>query len=641
MKTLNRRKGVNQSPILVTLIGFLIITGWIYPGEAFAAGTNQNEQKKKKVFQPQPLTLKKSILTKTINYQVLKQRTQSRIQQLHGKGPDGAQMIKLNEIIDIDAPAEFTQDNIDQIFSLSPMVFQDINNDQLKKKIYYYLPGKYFLSWNHEDGYLLRFYYKGEVKSGGKPSIHIDLWLTPGHKPEDYQLLKKLIGVHTRATVKDLIRLPADYSLSLKLGAQEIPQEQITTSQVDSDSGEITAVIETDVVTKEMLTDQLADLGWPADMVIRPASYSQEAQPVPTLNRLINIRLCDREAYTQKKWRRGSGEFSHFTNEYDFPIELRHLFFLRETTRKSLKIYGFKLGNAVILPGQTAKINNRKIPDALDDNQTLKAWFDFRLIKNDHYLKRVLEEITGGLGEVPIKTLNLVAVNPDDFHKYNIFEISVQVNSRYFDPAGERTILKSYKLSKDNAKITGDSFYILADSGSQSLGPLFKYKISIIDNNANRYTDATWRQPEAGEDTIYIGENQLKELMGDQEAAAGDTSGTTGPTPAAGESTDLAITSISPSSVTEGEPFTLEIHGTGFQPGAKVYIKVNINAGDESAEPEYADMEFDCVYVGSTQLKITFERGFGADPSQRDVYVQNPDSSRTNVVYLNISSGTD
>jgi hypothetical protein len=234
--------------------------------------------------------------------------------------------------------------------------------------------------------------------------------------------------------------------------------------------------------------------------------------------------------------------------------------------------------------------------------------------------------------------LNLVAVNSDFFNKYNIFEVVVRVHSYYFDPKGEKGIVKKYKLSKENPRVTGDSLYI-ADNAA-SADSLFKYKLTVIDGSAHRYTDSTWRRSEAGEDTVYIGETQVSELLGE---AAGntedstDTTGTVSSTPSpAGESQELAVTRISPGSVSEGEPFTLHIYGTGFRQGAKVYIEVNINKGEKDAEPEYSFSEIDCDYIDSTHLSITFEDGFSADPRERKIYVQNPDNSETEPLVLKI-----
>jgi hypothetical protein len=139
--------------------------------------------------------------TKLKTYNILRQNFQVQVRQLTGGGPDGGKSLKLNDSIDIETPAEFDNSNFDQIFSLSPTVYHDIKNSSLPSKIYYYTPGKYFLSRDKSDGYLLRFYYKGQAGRDGKRTIHIDFWLTPGHQPKDYQLLKKLIGIRTGSTV--------------------------------------------------------------------------------------------------------------------------------------------------------------------------------------------------------------------------------------------------------------------------------------------------------------------------------------------------------------------------------------------------------------------------------------------------------
>ncbi len=629
MKIFNNKNKLSIWAITLLIIGF----GLVDTAKSFALCENLDIQEEENK------TLKLISIKQTVGLGKFILDTENTISSLEGKGPTSNGELSLREQMKIDVPPEF---DWNQIFSLSSTVYPDING---KSKIYYYLPGKHFLAWDKEDGYLLRFYYKGEVTPGEQNKIHIDLWLTPGHQPKDYQLLKKLIQIHKGFGIKELLRLPADYRLNLHLGEHLIPEDQITISGIDTDTGELHITVETDVVTKQMLEDQLKDLGWGGTMNITPASYSAEEPSVPAVSKAINIRLCDREAFTQKEWVRRSGEFTTFTNEYDFPLRLKHLYFLRKTKNRStpLKVYGFELGDVILAPEQSVKIRNSNIPKILEDSNTLKAWYDFRLVPDDEYLNQMMAVITGGVGEVPIKTLSVVAVNAGEvFDRYNIFEISVQVSSINFDPKGEKRIIKKYKLTRDNPEATGDPLYLLGETGDEEsggLGSLFKYKISVIDNDANRYTDEIWREGEEEEETIYVGGSHIKELMGIKKESTGEEADNTESKTetAESESSELMVSSISPSSVSEGQAFVLKIYGSGFQLGIKVYIEVNVNAGTE-LEPEYGFMEFDCVFIESSQIQISFDRGFGADPKERKIYVQNPDNRQSNTVILKILS---
>jgi len=631
MKIFNNKSKLSIWAIMLLIIGF----GLVDAVNSFSFNTDSDIQEEENK------TLKLISTRSTVDLSKLIMNTENKISSLEGKGPTSNGQLSLREQMNIDVPPEF---DWNQIFSLSSTVYPDINGES---KIYYYLPGKHFLAWDKEDGYLLRFYYKGEVTAGEQNKIHIDLWLTPGHQPKDYHLLKKLIQIHKGFELKELLRLPADYRLNLQMGEHSIPEDQITISGIDTDTGELHISVETDVVTKQMLEDLLKDLGWGGTMNITPVSYSEEEPSVPAVSKAINIRLCDGEAFTQKEWVRRGGEFTTFTNEYDFPLRLKHLYFLRKTGNEltPLKVYGFELGDVVLAPEQSVKIRNSNIPEILEDSNTLKAWYDFRLVPDDEYLNQMMAVITGGVGEVPIKTLSVVAVNAGEiFDRYNIFEVSVQVSSINFDPKGEKRIIKKYKLTRDNPEATGDPLYLLGETGDEEaggLGSLFKYKISVIDNDANRYTDEVWREGEEEEETIYIGGSHIKELMGTKKESTGEehqeeATITESKTEAAEtESSELTVSSINPSSVSEGQAFVLKVYGSGFQLGTKVYIEVNVNAGTE-LEPEYGFMEFDCIFIESSQIQISFDRGFGADPKERKIYVQNPDGRQSNTVVLRI-----
>ncbi|MDH5745137.1 MAG: hypothetical protein OEZ52_16470, partial [Candidatus Aminicenantes bacterium] len=633
MKNYGKKKKFSHKFVMaLTFICLFALTFIIHPDKSSAINTAAQEEEQRQIFRliKQPISINRSI-----------QLTKSTVDSLDGKGPDSKETIILDEQMEIESYPEFDRD---QIFSLSPTIFPDNNRSS---GIYYYLPGKYYLAWNKEDGYMLRFYYKGEVPSGEKKTIYINFWLTPSHTPEDYQLLKKLLEFHLGSDFKKLIRLPAEYDIHLDMGAFTIPEDQITISGIDADTGEIHIVVETDVVTKEMLEDQLEDLGWVANLTITPVSFAGET-PVPPQSRTINIRLFDRDAFTQKTWYRERGEFSDFTNEYAFPLALKHLYFLRKMGAQKLKVFGYDLGDIVLSPGESAKIRNARIHETLDDANTLKAWVDFSLIRDEQYLSHLMDVITGGVGDVPVKTLSIVAVNAEEFFdKYNIFEISVQVYSANFDPKGEKNILKTYKLTRNNPVISRDPLYLPAGAEQPGLSEqksLFKYKINVIDNKASRYSDEAWREGEAGEATIYVGETHTMELMGATEEPAPErekagekttTEETADKTQTLDETAEPSISRIEPSSVAEGEPFVLKIFGSGFQLGTKVLIEVNVNAGTD-LEPEFAFMEFECVYIDSSQIQVSFDRGFGADPDKRNIYVQNPNGLQSDTVVLKI-----
>lgn len=106
------------------------------------------------------------------------------------------------------------------------------------------------------------------------------------------------------------------------------------------------------------------------------------------------------------------------------------------------------------------------------------------------------------------------------------------------------------------------------------------------------------------------------------------------PAPSSGAD-DPAIESLRPHAVAAGQPFVLEVVGSGFEPGARVLIVVNRNAGT-SRLPDYVATPFTALWVDSGLLEVELERGFYPVPAVRDVVVENPGGSTSGAAQLRI-----
>ncbi len=96
------------------------------------------------------------------------------------------------------------------------------------------------------------------------------------------------------------------------------------------------------------------------------------------------------------------------------------------------------------------------------------------------------------------------------------------------------------------------------------------------------------------------------------------------------------VTALSPALIQRATPFTLTVTGSGFTADCKVYVEINKNAGDPAAAPVYDFIPLDPVFVGSGELRLNFDRGFGDNPPQRRIYVEDGRGNRSNEVHLTI-----
>ena len=98
----------------------------------------------------------------------------------------------------------------------------------------------------------------------------------------------------------------------------------------------------------------------------------------------------------------------------------------------------------------------------------------------------------------------------------------------------------------------------------------------------------------------------------------------------------LEISSISPSSISSATPFNLYLMGSGFSQKCKVFVEVNKNAADVTAEPEYDFISFNPVVVSPEELRLDFDLGFGDTPPVRKIFVEDGRGHRSNEVHLSI-----
>ncbi len=138
---------------------------------------------------------------------------------------------------------------------------------------------------------------------------------------------------------------------------------------------------------------------------------------------------------------------------------------------------------------------------------------------------------------------------------------------------------------------------------------------------------------------LEIAENAAETPPGDGDESAGDAAGSGGSAESAiaGGDTGSApvITELRPAIASAGEPFILEILGSGFAPEAEVWVTVNVNAGS-SRLPRYAPRPFEALFIDQELLEVELDRGFYPIPGARDVAVVNPGGAASAPAVLRI-----
>ena len=451
----------------------------------------------------------------TIDMSKLKEDDEEEIANLNGLGP-AAEVIRLDDLIEFTNYQRFGLDPR-RISSYSMRIYPDANPDS---QVYYYLPDRFFIEWNPDDGYYLNIDHK-PLRGDSDKNVEFVARLTPsvGLGYGDYNMLRKLLLFHLRADGKptdkmQLRPMTASYVPVFDLSADDIGEEDISLTGVDPDTRELVVSIAADLLAKEVLVKKPSGLvGITGTMNIVPVQVPDEHDHLPPATTAeSNLRFCDSEAYARTYWVRSEGEeHTTFVNNHPFEIKLKYLVYLYPSGRR-IDVRGYDLGPVQLMPGDVARIPNAMIHSQIDSEQTIAAWYEYTFECNEDDLARVVESVTGGVGSLSAMNVNIDVIEADRFFTdYQIYKLIVAFRSPYLDPEGKEVITRNFELSATDSKAEAQLFL----RGDAVMGAaLYQYKITIVTTGGTVYQDEDWRPAVEGMiETIFIGADQIDDLM--------------------------------------------------------------------------------------------------------------------------------
>ncbi|MCG8455739.1 MAG: hypothetical protein MI919_05615 [Holophagales bacterium] len=440
------------------------------------------------------------------------QADQQQAKDLDGKGPSVSEVIALGQSVAGSGAFDLP---LRQLVRLSPELIPDAN---AASGLYYYRPSRYFLRWTPNDGYYLTIDYKFETEDGR--NVLIDARLTPGPVQADLEILRSLLGARLQSGSRpaphglDAIRLlplPAGYEARFDWRALDVPEAEVAVTGRDRDTGQLSLTLATDVGTREILLKKLGDVtGLPGEIVITPQQVTSDTPALTPFSVRAELRLADSEAYGLARWRREPGEHTVFRNEHPFPVRLRYLAYLYRSGR-TVKLRGYDLGHVQLTAGARAHVPNAQIHRQIDAGGTLGAWYVYDLRNEETARDALIEALSGGVADVPVKRLAVQVVGGAAlFEQYSLFKIVVRVESPFFDPEGERLLSKSYELDPETPRLDLAPLYVPEDHG----GPLYTYRLALVTTSGEVVEDQADRSSASSLiDDILIGSSQVEDLL--------------------------------------------------------------------------------------------------------------------------------
>lgn len=441
---------------------------------------------------------------------VTTQADQQQAKDLDGRGPSPHETVHLGQTIQGMSPFDL---EFRDLVRLSPELIPDANE---ASGIYYYRPSRFFLRWTDQDGYYLTIDYKFEAEDGR--NVLIDARLTPGPVRADREVLARLLDAylrkHPRAHARDKVRLlplPASYEARFDWNALGIPAAEVAVTGRDRDTGQLAITLATDVGTRQILIKKLGDVaGLPGEIVLTPTQVSDDVEPLAPFSVTAELRLADTAAYGSARWQRDkSTKFTDWTNLHPFPVRMRYLAYLYDD-RGTVRMRGWDLRRVEVAPSDTARLINAEISNQVDFPQVLGAWYVYSLVNEPDYRAAVIDALTGGVGDVPVRQFQIeVPGGAEMYEQYGLYKVVVKVTSKLFDPEGKNAIVQTYELSPGDNELPLAPLYVPAEHA----GPLYTYQVALVTRSGSVIEDPETRESGTIIQNILIGSDLVEELL--------------------------------------------------------------------------------------------------------------------------------
>ncbi|MFH1176186.1 MAG: hypothetical protein V1750_02170 [Acidobacteriota bacterium] len=459
--------------------------------------------------QPQMTTVKTLKISPEILQRAVKPPTEatrqaaSAARDMNGWGPGAG--IQLGDVVQVSQLDRFGLEMRD-LCRLSLEVYRDANADS---GIFYYRPTRYALRFDPEEGYFLTVDYKGAGESG--KNVLIQARLTSGAGPVDLEVLRALLRRYAAGRDPILLRLPATYEARFDLTSFGV--DAVTVSGIDTDTGEVVISFATGVETKELLTSALGNVnGLVGQVTLRPAAVSEQQTFRSAIDISAEIKMADVASGPRMLWRARTATAGSVANPWPFPLTLHSLCYLLREPTGALRLRGFSLGETLLAPGDTARIDAAKLNSEIDSPAAVAAFYDASLVREDEAVRRTVEELTGGVGALPVHELWVEVVKPQElFQQYSVYKVAVEVRSLYFDPQARAAVNNTYELDESTAKVQCAPLYFRGTPGAD----FYQYKLGIVTLDGAVHADARWRGPNPTLiNRIFIGAAMVEEVLG-------------------------------------------------------------------------------------------------------------------------------
>ena len=359
--------------------------------------------------------------------------------------------------------------DLTRVLNVRPEVYQD---QEPSSGIFYFLPHAYALKWDEAEGYGLKTVYSA-ASPGAAGEVLMAARLDGGIGSRDLELAARLVQSYAQArgmTFRELRPMPIDsltISISDDLGRYNVPADRIAVNGLSDVAGRLDVSWVTDERTKDFIQEALIEnVGINGSVTYAPTGSHLGPRTVP-----IHLRLADYATFGPFGWDR-----TGWRNPTPYPVTLRYLHALRHAAGGPPVVYSWSLRETRVPPGGQVRWSAASVPFWIDA-EAQKIWIDYTV---DASCKEcganAIAALTGGVSSAGSSQITFHSMTP--LSESGAQRILVEVRSRYFDPQGEQTRMRSFVLDADD-KDFGVGPFFGSDHLTSGAGPLFEFRLSL------------------------------------------------------------------------------------------------------------------------------------------------------------------
>lgn len=392
-----------------------------------------------------------------------------------------------------------------KVTTIDSTVYQDANP---ASGIWYYLPARFVVSWDPDNGHAVRITYGTPV--GDKQPVYVSARLTAGIDSSEVELVRNLLRAQLQASgvpFTELRPLPFQdaprASFKGELGQFDVAPEAVSVTSISDLAGEIDLSLATDPVTTAVLQTTLTEgLGLPGNLSFVAAGPEPFTRTVP-----VTLRAPDVRSYRTLAWKRGAP----LRNRTPFPLLVRNLHFLTIGPDGTPTVYSYAFSDAVVPPRAQLRVQDDAVVPWLDG--ALKAWIEYAVREGEPAgLSAVRDEIGVAAVQATVQA-TFEALTP--FTGGGLARIVLDVRSGYFDPRDRDPKVRTVQLSKDGERASVGPLF-MGDRSPDDLAkpgdPLFSWRLSVVKADGAVAGPGPWTDGARLEH--FIGNAQVQQVLG-------------------------------------------------------------------------------------------------------------------------------